>query len=235
MTSTSIYENINPLTVGTYGITEAARYLNIPVTTLRYWIYGRPHPVEKGKRGFQPLIQLPDESEPILSFQNLVEAHVLRAIRDRHKVAMPKVRTAIDYLRGKFNSESPLTDQRLETDGINLFVHKFEQLINLSQKGQLAMKIMLDAHLKRIEWDTFGFVARLYPVTRSNIEKAPKIIVIDPHMSFGKPVIAGTGITTSVVAERFEAGESVYMLKKDYGLRGSQVEEAIRYEYDRAA
>jgi uncharacterized protein (DUF433 family) len=94
---------------------------------------------------------------------------------------------------------------------------------------------MLDAHLKRIEWDTFGFVARLYPVTRSNIEKAPKIIVIDPHMSFGKPVIAGTGITTSVVAERFEAGESVYMLKKDYGLRGSQVEEAIRYEYDRAA
>lgn len=232
---TSIYKKIDPLTVGAYGITEAARYLNIPLATLRSWVQGRPYPTEKGEGFFQPLIQKPDESEPLLSFQNLVEAHVLRAIRERHKVAMPKVRIAIDYLRDKFNSISPLTDERLETDGIDLFVHEFEQLINLSRKGQLAMKEMLDAHLKRIERDPLGVPIRLFPFTRHSIDRAPRIIVIDPHMSFGKPVIAGTGITTSIIAERFEAGESIYMLKKDYGLSGSQVEEAIRYEYDRAA
>lgn len=232
---TSIYEKIDPLTVGTYGITEAANYLNIPLATLRSWVQGRPYPTEKGEGFFQPLIQKPDESEALLSFQNLVEAHVLRSIRAHHKVAMPKVRIAIEYLREKFNTASPLTEERLETDGINLFVNKFGQLINLSQKGQLAMKEILDAHLKRIERDPLGIPIRLFPFTRLSIDKAPKIIVIDPLMSFGKPVIAGTGIATSIIAERFEAGESVYMLKKDYGLNASQVEEAIRYEYDRAA
>lgn len=230
-----IYQKIDPLTVGAYGITEAAHYLNIPLATLRSWVQGRPYPTGKGKSFSQPLIQKPDESEALLSFRNLVEAHVLRGIRARDKVAMHKVRIAIDYLHEKFESVSPLTEEKLTTDGFDLFVHKYGQLINLSQKGQLAMKEILDAHLRRIDRDPSGIPIRLFPFTRPNINKAPEIIVIDPRMSFGKPVIAGTGITTSIIAERFEAGESIYLLKKDYGLSGSQVEEAIRYEYDRAA
>lgn len=231
----SIYGNIDPLSVGTYGITEASRYLTIPSATLRSWIHGRDYQTEKGKKFFQPLIQIPDESVPMLSFRNLVEAHVLRAIRARHNVSMPNIRTALDYLRENYDTENPLADERLETDGINLFVHKFEQLINLSQKGQLAMKAMLEAHLKRIERDISGIAIRLYPFTRGDVLKDPKIIVIDPYMSFGKPVIAGTGIETSIIAERFEAGESIRGLSKDYGLRPLQVEEAVRYELDRAA
>ena len=232
---TSIYKNINPLKVGAYGITEVARYLTIPAATLRSWVQGRRYPTGKGKGFFQPLIQIPDISEPLLSFQNLVEAHVLRAVRVHHKVSMPSVRTAIDYLREKYNLESPFAEEELETDGISLFVQKYGKLIDLSKHGQLVMRNMIDAHLKRIDRDLSGVAVRLYPFTRSSIEKSPKMIAIDPRMSFGKPVIAGTGITTSIVAERYVAGESIYMLKKDYGLRGSQVEEAIRYEYDRAA
>lgn len=58
----------------------------------------------------------------------------------------------------------------------------------------------------------------------------PKTIVIDPQVSFGRPVLAGTGIPTAVIAERYIAGESVDDLADDYGRRRLEIEEAIRCE-----
>jgi len=42
-------------------------------------------------------------------------------------------------------------------------------------------------------------------------------VVIDPHVSFGRPVLAGTGIPTAVLAEQFKTGDPVLVLAKDYG------------------
>ena len=67
-----------------YGIKEAAHYLSIPNATLRSWVLGRHYPTGTGKRFFWPIIELPDKDQRLLSFVNLVEAHVLDAIR-RHK------------------------------------------------------------------------------------------------------------------------------------------------------
>lgn len=58
----------------------------------------------------------------------------------------------------------------------------------------------------------------------------PKNIVIDPFISFGRAVIAGTGVTTELVAERFKAGESAGDLADDYGCDLEKIEEAIRCE-----
>jgi uncharacterized protein (DUF433 family) len=53
---------------------------------------------------------------------------------------------------------------------------------------------------------------------------------IDPRISFGRPVLAGTGIQTTIVVERYKAGESVEELAKDYGRGRLDIEEAIRWE-----
>ena len=55
-------------------------------------------------------------------------------------------------------------------------------------------------------------------------------MVIDPRVSFGRPSIIGTGIPTSIIAERYKAGESVEDLADDYGLQPLQIQEAIRSE-----
>ena len=55
-------------------------------------------------------------------------------------------------------------------------------------------------------------------------------MVIDPHVSFGRPVLVGTGIPTAVIAERYKAGESIDELAGDYGRGPSEIEEAIRCE-----
>jgi len=116
------------------------------------------------------------------------------------------------------------------TDGCDLFVTHYGGLINISREGQLAMADILLAYLRRVDWDATGFALRLYPFTRKKQLTEPKVIVIDPHVSFGKPILAGTGIPTNAVAERYKAGETMDELAEDYGLGRTEVEEAIRCE-----
>lgn len=213
-----------------YGITEAAHYLRIPIATLRSCVLGRYYPIESGKQFFQPIISIPDKKPPLLSFINLVEIHVLDAIRRQHSVALKNVRKALNYLQERFPSKHPLADQTFETDGLNLFVQKYGHLINISQDGQLAMKNLLEAHLHRIERGPSGIPIRLYPFTRKREFDEPKAVVIDPYVSFGRPVLAGTGIATAVIAERYKAGESVDELADDYDRKRLEIEEAIRCE-----
>jgi len=226
----------DPRQVPTYGIAEAAHYLDIPVATLRSWVAGRPYPISGGKRFFQPIIDIADKKGKNLSFINLIEAHVLDAIRRReHKIQLPKIRHAISYLKREFKSEHPLADQQLETDGLDLFVQKYGGLINISQEGQLAMREMLQAFLRRIQYDPKGVPIRLYLFTRRGDADEPRNVVVDPAISFGRPTLVGTNIPTSVLGERFKAGDSPEELAEDYGRPKEEILEAIRYEFKAAA
>src|SRR5262245_30893585 len=105
-----------------YSVTEAAHYLRMPEVTLRSWVAGRLYPVSGRPRRSRPVIQLDDPRRQYLSFINLVEAHVLAAIRRRHGIKLPNVRRALDYLQRVFQIERPLIDQAFQTDGLDLFV-----------------------------------------------------------------------------------------------------------------
>jgi uncharacterized protein (DUF433 family) len=224
------FEQKSPEEQPAYSLTEASRYLSIPSATLRSWVAGRNYPTESGPRFFRPIIQLPDDVRAGLSFVNLVEAHVSGAIQRHHQVPLSKIRKAIHYLRKHFSSKHPLAEQRFQTDGIDLFIDKFGQLINVTQSGQIALRELLKAHLHRVEHDATGTVVRLYPFTRKHDLHEPKVVVIDPHISYGRPVLVGTGIPTAVVAERYKAGESIDELAEDYGRSRKEIEEAIRCE-----
>ncbi len=186
--------------------------------------------MRKGQEFFKPVIFLAQKNPAMLSFVNLIEAHVLDAIRRVYGVALPAVRSTIEFLRKEFGSKHPLAEQRIETDGKDLFVRRFGQLITASKGGQLAMPELIDAYLRRIQRDERGFAVRLYPFTRKRDLEEPKVIVIDPHVSFGRPVLVGTGIKTIVIAERYKAGESIHELADDYGRERLEIEEAIRCE-----
>ena len=214
----------------TYGIAEAAHYLQIPDTTLRSWLVGRSYRTEKGTRFFEPLIEPPDPNRSLISFMNVVEIHVLDAIRRQHKIRLTNIRQALRYLRKHFPSPHPLADQKFETDGLDLFIQVYGQLINISQSGQLAMRSILEAHLQRIERDPQGLAVRLYLFTRKHHLDEPRIVMIDPHVSFGRPALISSGIATAVIAERYKAGESVDELADDYGRERLEIEEAIRCE-----
>jgi uncharacterized protein (DUF433 family) len=143
---------------------------------------------------------------------------------------MQKVRPALQYLEKKLRVGHPLAHQQLLTDGVSLFAERFGQLVNLSREGQLAVRELLEAHLRRIEHDARGLALRLFPFSRGESLEVPRIVVVDPRVSFGRPVIDGTAVRTEVVARRLKAGESVADLAADYGVQVGEIEEAIRYE-----
>jgi len=99
-----------------YSVAEAAHYLRMPEGTLRSWVAGRWYPVAGKSKRSRPLIHLDDSHRQYLSFINLVEAHVLAAIRRRHGVKLPKVRAALDYVKRQFTIERPLIDQTFQTE-----------------------------------------------------------------------------------------------------------------------
>jgi len=220
----------DPTEIPTYTLGEASHYLLIPLATLRSWTVGRYYPVQDGKRLFSPVIPAAQKDPVMLSFVNLIEAHVLDAIRRVYGVQLPKVRSAMTFLRHEFGSKHPLIEQKIETDGRDLFIRSLGKLIAASGGGQLVMPELIEAYLKRIEWDERGIASRLYPFTRKRQLDEPKVIVIDPRISFGRPVLSGTGVRTSIVAERYKAGESVEELAEDYGRGRLDIEEAIRCE-----
>jgi uncharacterized protein (DUF433 family) len=230
----AFYRDVDPREIPSYGIMETAHYLRIPPTTIRCWVNGRYYPSRAGRQFSKPIVHLPQPDVRLVSFMNLVEIHVLDAIRRKHEISLDKVRVALGFLAKQFPSKHPLADREFETDGLDLFISRFGRLINVTQDGQLAMREVLQAHLHRIERDIKGLPIRLYPFTRKRdfdkSKEEPRAVVIDPYVSFGRPVLAGTGIATAVIAERYKAGESVDELAGDYGLARLQIEEAIRCE-----
>lgn len=216
--------------IAAYGVPEAAHYLGIPKATLRSWVMGRHYPTETGTRFFKPIIELPEKEQRLLSFVNLVEVHVLDALRRAHGVPFGHVRKSLEYLKNRFASKHPLAEQKFATDGVDLFVELFGQLVNITRDGQLVLKELIEAYLQRVERDPVGIPIRLYPFTRDRKPEEPKAIVIDPYISFGRPVLTGTGIATTIIAQRYKAGESIEELAEDYGRSRSDIEEAIRCE-----
>lgn len=220
----------DPREVAAYPLSQAARYLQVPRSTLRAWVLGRSYVTVSGKVFFQPILQLPEPGRPVLSFFNLVEAHVLNAIRRHHKLPLSKVRRAIRYLEKEFPSKHPLAEHSFETDGVDLFLEKYGQLIAISANGQLALRGLLEDHLERIERDPAGVPIRLYPFTRGGKRNDPRLVVVDPFVSLGQAVIAGTTTSTGSVAARYKQGESIIHLAASLARSPAEIEEAIRLE-----
>jgi uncharacterized protein (DUF433 family) len=212
-----------------YGSAEAARYLRLPAATLRTWLVGRDYPKGDAQATFHPLIK-PANAQPLqLSFYNLIEAHVLRALRTEHGVALAELRKAIAYAEKKLQLHRLLLSQELRTHAGQVFLDRYVELINLSASGQLAMRKMFENHLQRVEWDEWQFPVRLYPYTDSMQRGSERPIAIDPLVAFGRPIVQRAGISTAAIADRIDAGETVDALAEDYDLTRDEIEQAVLY------
>jgi len=208
-----------------YGIQEAARYVRANPKVLRTWVLGAE------SRRLPPVLTpagLHDAEK--LSFINLIEAHMLVALRLTHRISMQKIRTAVEWLKKETGSQHPLAECQIETDGIAVFVRHLGMLISADEKGQICIQSIIEQFLKRIERDENGLPIFFYPFTRGLAEDCPKGIVITPTICHGRPIISGTRIATKELIERFYAGDSFSVLADGYDLSPELIEEALRCE-----
>ena len=220
---------ISPLDQPAYQLAEAARYVRLPVATLRTWTLGRQYATAQGSSQFRPLIRPATKKPPVLSFTNLIEAHVLRALRTDHGVPVKEVRKAIRFAEESLGIERLLLSEELCADAGRLFLDRYGELINLSASGQLAMRQVLQVHLKRVAWSN-RIPIRLHPFVLGDSSGVEMPIAIDPTISFGRPVLATRGVSTAVITARIDAGESVEDVAADYELTRDEIEQAVLYE-----
>lgn len=229
-----IYGGQEPRQLALYNYTDAAHYLNIPVSTVRAWAKGGSYTSGSEKRRFPPVLSSGDKGKPIkgLSFFDLTELFVLKALRRDRKVSLEKIRNALKYAEDKLGIEKILLTD-IFTHGGDMFIEYYGDYVSVSKNGQIALEGVLRQYLRRIHRDNRLAPVTLYPIVEGFDEEKP--VAINPRVSFGKPTIYGTGTNTAVVAMRHEAGETVEEISDDYNIDPQFIRGAIAYEYRAAA
>ncbi|MXX34979.1 MAG: DUF433 domain-containing protein [Gemmatimonadetes bacterium] len=142
---------------------------------------------------------------------------------------MGAVRDALAFAEQSLGIDRLLLSGELRTSGQEVLLERLDHLISLSKSGQLALRRILTRYLRQVDRDESALPFRLYPLPPGVFE-GTKTIMIDPRISFGRPAITGSGVSTEALVSRIDAGETVDALTEDYGLRPDQIDDAVLYE-----
>jgi uncharacterized protein (DUF433 family) len=144
---------------------------------------------------------------------------------------LPKIRTAIEWLKLTHPVPRPLLSHDFFTDDVNIFVKKLLgkkiRTVNASLGGQLTIEEIVNPLLTRVERDLDGQVFKLFPFTTEG--RTGKLISIVHNLSSGRPIVDSVGVRASVIWNRHKAGERVSELAEDYEITEDEARAAIDY------
>jgi uncharacterized protein (DUF433 family) len=214
---------------GVYSVTEASRLTRLRPERVREWFRGR----ESTSRVFKPVFQSDYpvyDDEYAISFLDLIELNIGGKLRDAD-VPLSYLRKVYAQLRQDYGDHPfcrraiYVGDKKIFTRGLNDAESNcvIEAITNQSYFDKIIMPF-----LKRIDYDRTTQQAIRWHIADK--------IVIDPKIRFGKPVVEGTGIATSVLRDSFFAnGEDAGFVARWFGIKPGQVQAAVDFENDLAA
>lgn len=220
-----------------YTVPEAARYLGVPRSTLGKWAHGyrnRP-PGRREVVGAPILTTLAQRAVrlPVIPFIGLAEGAVLTAIR-RSGVPMQRIRPALEQLDTQFELSHALASRRLYTDGAEVLFDYAEAAddpalvraardLVVVRNGQRVFNEVVDAYLRRLEFDDDGYV-QLIRLPAYEVAE----VVVDPARGFGQPIFARGGARLEDALGLFRAGEPLDVVADEYGIPADHLEDAVR-------
>lgn len=199
---------------------ETARHLRIPPSTMYAWLNdaagGAPlvHRVAPAKHGW-----------PSVPFIAVVEAHVLRSLRDLN-LSKAAIREAATAVRREFGTPYALATRRIATDGVDIFIHYAENdELARARDAQRPIREVIGGYLRYITWDEADeFPQRLR--LRQYSDVAP--VIIDPRFGWGAPVLCSNKVPVEAVVGLWQAGEPLETVAEEYGLTRAEVEAVCR-------
>jgi uncharacterized protein (DUF433 family) len=203
---------------------EAARLLRLPPSTLHYWLEGG----ERRGKTYQPILRVERTGTRVVTWAEFVEAGLLRGYR-KHQVPMAQLRHFIDDLRQQYGVPYPLAHHQPFVSGKQLVLAAQEaagldgEFWLVTYAGsQLILTPPSQSFVERVTWD--GDVAASW--RPHDDPQSP--VVMTPDVRFGRPAIKG--ISTDVVREHDDAGESVEEIAEAFGIDADDVRWALAYE-----
>ena len=219
---------------GLYPLAQAARLVGVECRTVRRWLKGYSWRYRDGRSSSGPLWKLRysnDEelgSEQVLSFHDLLE---LRCVAEfaKHGVSLAVIRATIEAAQVRFG-DYPLHSKRFLTDGKRIFLEAVERLSDDPKlidvrRGQFVFDAVIRPSLfAGIEYD-HSQALRWFPVPKRTV------IVLDPQVQFGEPIVAGTGVPTDALAAAFRAeGDNAQRVARLYRVKPEAVRAAVAFE-----
>ncbi len=199
-----------------YRVTDVARYAQTHPNTVASWHY-RGAPVLPGHEKGRPL-----------NYFELVEVAFVSFFRAQG-VPMPRIRRARDYVAQSFNVEFPLARYQFKTEGMHILMAynqfdpdpNLERIIVADRFGQLAWADMIEQKFATFDYE-YELALRWHPAGRQSL------VIIDPRVSFGAPVVEG--LPTWVVKGRYSAEETIEEIMDDFGITRKAVLDALQFE-----
>lgn len=204
-----------------YTLAEAAGYLGMPASTLRYWA----NPWSGG----EPLITTTPAAKgghlPTLPFIGFAEAFVINAAI-KAGVKPHRVRENIAGLKNYFGEiEHALAHRCIWTDGVEILYKEIadepDADLYRGKDGQRQFRKAVEGQLDLIQYGSDEFAARLF-LPRF---KAP--VLVDPDLAAGAPLLEYSGARVKDLLARYRAGESPKHLAHDYGAKEAEVKKVI--------
>lgn len=221
--------------LGLYTFPEGARLSGVPSAELRRWLLGYRRSKGDSARTSPPLWTPEPQAAGIdgLSFHDLLEARFVKHFRGLG-ISLQVIRIAAQNGREILGSAYPFTCRGFQTDGRTIFADAIaasgdSKLIDLRRRQYVIQNVVRPSLLAGIEYENGGAV-RWYPMDRS------KVVVLDPEIAFGKPVVTEVGVRTDVLYDAWLAeGKMTGRVAALYEVPVKAVEVAIRFEQRLAA
>ena len=209
-----------------YSLSEAARYLQVHSSTLRWWLEGG----KRGDRVYPPVLREEPAGASELTWYEFIEAGWLREYRDH--MSLRHLRPLIMSLREEFGVLHPLATVQPFVAGREL-VYRLQGELDIPQElwivvgsGQLVLTKQSKAFFTRVNFHPPTGTAESF-----TLMKAEAPVVLDPGRAFGIPTIRG--VRAEILSELYEAGEPeefITAIYTDYGVTATDIKTAVDFE-----
>ena len=228
------------LGTGLYPLHKAARLVREDARTVRRWLKGYSWRHPDGKRSSGPLwaLQYDEDTdlagERILGFRDLLE---LRTVARFVQCGVPLrvIRETINIARQDLG-DYPLHSRRFVTDGRKIFLEAVERIgddakmLDIRNRQFAIESVIRPSLIEGIEYGANAQALRWYP------EPKRKVIVLDPALQFGEPIIAEAGVPTDTLAAAYKAEQGdAQRVARLYRVTSQAVKAAVAFEHKLAA
>jgi uncharacterized protein (DUF433 family) len=220
---------MNPtLTHGIYTFTDAAKLTGLRTQRIREWFIGRSS--EPNRKPVFHSSYEPIERVNAISFHDLIDVYVAGHLRNAG-VSLSTVRKVHVRLAADWQTKNPFARNELLTDGKDVFVRGLdaacETEIYEALTKQKAFPQLL-SFFQRIDYDRVSLLAARWQIASG--------VVVDPGLSFGKPVLECRSIPTYLIAAEYRANDrDAEKVAGWYSISAEEVLSAVQFETSLAA
>lgn len=179
---------------GIYSYSEAALLTGLKQRRVRRWF---------GADGRDPVFREAFQSKKgrsAIDFLDLIDVLIAGKLRDEG-VSFDVLHKVYKNLRDKFNTPHAFCFRDIWTDGRTVFLKHLaesgdEKLVDMEHR-QHVLTAVIQPYLDQIVHDPDTLLAQKWNIWDG--------VIVDPLMNFGWPTIAGTGLSTLMLASEYEA------------------------------